>query len=147
MHASPLRAANLLDYTEYGVSQNEARRIPKVRSVPHLVQKEGLAALIALVAVCLLSTVFDAPMEGPADQAGIPAEDVKAPWIFVGIQQILRFLPPSIAGVLLPLVALLILSSVPYLHSDRVFERKTVRFLFFGIVAISVGLTLWGYWA
>jgi len=49
--------------------------------------------------------------------------------------------------VLLPLVALLILSSVPYLHSDRVFERKTVRFLFFGIVAISVGLTLWGYWA
>ena len=62
----------------------------KTRSAPDLVRKEGLAVLISFAALCLLAGLIDAPLDGPADTGGIPSDDVKAPWIFVGIQFMLR---------------------------------------------------------
>ncbi|MBI5249935.1 MAG: hypothetical protein HY912_10620, partial [Desulfomonile tiedjei] len=74
--------------------------------------------------------------------AGIPAADVKAPWIFVGIQQTLRYLPPFWAGVILPFAAIIVIAFIPYLQNNR---RKTASLVFFSIVIASVILTLWGY--
>lgn len=113
----------------------------RIKSVPDLVRKEALAAVIALSAVCLLSALLDAPLQGPADPGGLAASDVKAPWIFVGIQQILKFLPALLAGVLLPLAAVLLVGAIPYLP-----ERRGLRSLiFFGTALTVLILTIWGY--
>ena len=84
-------------------------------SVPDLLRKEVLAAVLSISAVALLSAWLDAHLQGPADIAGIPPEHVKAPWIFVGIQQMLRWWPPWLAGVLLPAAALVTLAVIPVL--------------------------------
>lgn len=118
--------------------------IRKIRSVPDLVRKEALAAIIALAALVLLSATFDAPVGGPADVTGVPEEHVKAPWIFVGIQQLLRHLPAGIAGVALPLAALALMAAIPFLPR----ERKLITLLIFlGVALALIGFTAWGYFA
>jgi hypothetical protein len=111
--------------------------------VPDLLRKEGLAALIALAAVGLLSVLVDAPIEGPADPSGLAAENVKAPWIFVGIQQMLRYLPPILAGIAIPAAVLLALALIPYSCGNRILTR----IVFWGIAGAVVVLTVWGYFA
>jgi ubiquinol-cytochrome c reductase cytochrome b subunit len=113
-------------------------------SVPDLLRKEVLAAVLSISAVALLSAWLDAPLQGPADIAGIPPEHVKAPWIFVGIQQMLRYLPAVIAGVLAPLAALAFSAAIPLLHP----RKPAVPIVIFSGVWIVLGLvTLWGYFA
>lgn len=114
---------------------------PRIKSVPDLVRKEVLAAVVALAAVCLLSALLDAPLQGPADVGGLAASDVKAPWIFVGIQQVLKFLPALLAGVLLPLAAVMLVGVIPYLPEKR--ELRTI--VFFGTALTVLVLTIWGY--
>jgi quinol-cytochrome oxidoreductase complex cytochrome b subunit len=125
------------------VNQEPSNQTRRIRSVPDLVRKEGLAALIALAAVGLLSVLTDAPIEGPADPSGLATEHVKAPWIFVGIQQMLRYLPPILAGIAIPVGVLLALALLPYAYRKRILTRV----LFWGIVAAVVILTVWGYFA
>ncbi|MFH1115985.1 MAG: hypothetical protein V1792_18895 [Pseudomonadota bacterium] len=115
--------------------------VPRIKTFPDLVRKEVLAAGIALAAVWLLSALFDAPLQGPADAAGSAASDVKAPWIFVGIQQVLKFLPALLAGVLLPLAAVLLVCAIPYVPENRLLRPL----VFFGTMLTVVVLTIWGY--
>lgn len=117
---------------------------PKTKSFPNLVRKEALAALLALALLAILSAICDAPVSGPADPAGIPSTDVKAPWIFVGIQQTLRYLPPFFAGIMLPFAAILVLVVIPRVHGRR---KQGAWLVFFSIVLASVVLTLWGYFS
>ncbi|MCB2190412.1 MAG: hypothetical protein KQI62_02535 [Deltaproteobacteria bacterium] len=76
----------------------------------NLVKKEGLASLIALALLGLAAVFYPlAPVSsGPADQA-------QAPWIFLGLQELLRHLPVSIGGLLLPALALALLAALPWL--------------------------------
>jgi hypothetical protein len=118
-------------------------RAPRSGSMPDLVRKEAPAALVALVAVCALAAGFDPPMEAPADAAGLPAHGVKAPWIFVGIQQMLRYLPAIVAGIVLPLAALCAVAFVPFIRGIPLLSKA----VFFGICLAAVVLTVWGYFA
>jgi len=123
---------------------NKTSSLPTITSAPDLVRKEVLAALGTLAAVCLVSAWFDAPIEGPADPHGIPAEHVKAPWIFVGIQQMLRWWPPWSAGVLVPGAALFVLALIPFVP-QRGSARSLIAAIFFALVFVACALTLWGY--
>ncbi len=125
------------------MNQESPNQIHRIRSVPDLLRKEGLAALIALAGVGLLSVLADAPIQGPADPSGLAAENVKAPWIFVGIQQMLRYLPPCLAGIAIPAGVLIALALIPYLYANRILTG----IVFWGIAAAVVVLTVWGYFA
>ncbi len=129
------------------MAQELRPNIPRIKSVPDLVRKEAVAALISLLAVCLLAACLDAPLQGPANPASAPVEQIKAPWIFVGIQQALRYLPPLLAGVLLPFGAVLTLSCLPYLRAREQHGSRVLGAFFFGMLFLSISLTLWGYWS
>ncbi|MDR3604372.1 MAG: hypothetical protein P4L38_07050 [Syntrophaceae bacterium] len=116
-------------------------KINRVKTVPDLVTKELIALLSACSILILVSTLLDAPLGGPADANGVPMENVKAPWIFVGIQQTLRFLPPWLAGIFMPFMALLLLVALPML----IRQRRLGLTIFFGILVVGASLTLWGY--
>jgi len=75
-----------------------------------LAAKEGLAALLCLALLTALAVVY--PLESVVEAAEGQA---KAPWIFVGLQQLLRPLPPLWGGLLLPGAAFCFLAWLPWL--------------------------------
>ncbi len=109
---------------------------------PDLVRKEAFAGLLGITVVLLISAGMDAPIGGPADPTGIPAADVRAPWIFIGIQKILRYLPAMLGGVIIPGAAALALICIPFLSQKNKFQA---RFVFWTIIIISLLITLWAY--
>lgn len=119
--------------------------VPKVKSVPTLLRLEVLAGLLGLAVLCLFSALADAPLQGPTDPNGVAAEGVKAPWIFVGIQLVLRWMPPLYAGVVLPLAALVVIAAVPYLQGARLPTPLFIYVIFFSVVSLTVAATIWGY--
>ncbi len=115
----------------------------KVKSYPFLVSRELAATACGLAILILFSVFLDAPLDGPADPNGIPSEGLKAPWIFVGVQQTLRWMPAEIAGVLLPVLAVLVLAFIPYPKLNPVARGM----LFVGVVTAIIVLTIWGYFS
>ena len=95
--------------------------------------------------MCVLAAFLDAPLQGPANTESPPFEGIKAPWIFVGVQQALRYFSPFMAGVLAPFAAMLVLACLPYLHASGRRSSQAIKALFFGILLVSISLTLWGY--
>jgi hypothetical protein len=85
---------------------------------PHLLFRELLVVLLALVLLTAASIRFDAPLEEPADP-GLTPNPAKAPWYFVGLQELLVYFDPWVAGVAIPLVIVFGLCAVPYLDPGR----------------------------
>lgn len=133
----------MLRTTSRNVSQAGSTRRPFVKSVPDLVRKECVAALLVAAVLCAISVIADAPIQGPADPRGVTEANVKAPWIFVGIQQLLRYFPAVIAGVFLPLVALLIMAFIPFIPLPRSLTTAS----FFLVLAFVAAITAWGFFA
>jgi len=85
----------------------------KVDVWPHLVSREFLAALLTTVVLFVWSIVLQAPLEEQANPNVTPNPS-KAPWYFVGLQELLVYFDPWIAGVVLPTVIILGLMAIPY---------------------------------
>jgi quinol-cytochrome oxidoreductase complex cytochrome b subunit len=85
---------------------------------PHLVFREFLAVLMVIIAIWMIAIVFNAPLEGKANPTVTP-NPAKAPWYFVGLQELLVYFDPWIAGVMIPALAVLGLAAVPYLDVNR----------------------------
>lgn len=79
-----------------------------------LLFREFIAALLVTAALILLSVLAPIPL-GPAANAGGLVSEVRAPWIFLWVQNLLRELPPLWAGILAPLGLLLLLAIIPFL--------------------------------
>lgn len=96
-----------------GISHPPRRRRPLVpRDV--LLRKEALAALWILAGLILLATFWSAPLGAAADLARPPAR-AEAPWIFLWVQYLLRWLPPFWGGIGVPLGVVLFLALIPWL--------------------------------
>jgi uncharacterized membrane protein len=81
---------------------------------PDLVYIE-LICMVAISAVLIVwSLVLRAPLEQPANPVVTPNPS-KAPWYFLGLQEMLVFFDPSIAGVILPGLIILGLAAIPFL--------------------------------
>jgi hypothetical protein len=96
-----------------------------------------------LVVVALL---WDAPLEGLADPMHTP-NPAKAPWYFLGLQEMLHYFPPVVAGVLVPGLVVIALIVIPYFNINVEAEGlwlrdKAKRLQIFGIVVAVVGIFL-----
>ena len=88
-----------------------------VHALPHLLMRE-LAAGLALVAfVMLMSLLFNAPHGEPANP-GMSPDPARAPWYFMGFQELLIHFDPLFAILVLPLTATIGLLLIPYLKYD-----------------------------
>ena len=97
-----------------GVGDAAAPRGILVPTSPGLTQREGAAALVVTAAVLLLSAVADAPLLSQANP-GLSPNPAKAPWYFMGVQELLVHLHPLFAAVILPALALAVLVALPWL--------------------------------
>lgn len=86
--------------------------------VPNLVYIELLALLAAMVVLIVWSMAQDAPLRGIADP-NRTENPAKAPWYFVGLQELLVYFDPWIAGVAIPCIIVIGLIAIPYLDTNR----------------------------
>lgn len=113
-----LRRAALNDArTERGEPLVEAGAEDKVLVWPDLVYIELIALVLCTVGLIVWAIVLRAPLEQPADPAG-PPNPSKAPWYFLGLQELLVYFDPWIAGVLLPGLIIFGLIALPYIDTN-----------------------------
>ena len=85
---------------------------------PYLVRKEFLAAIIVMIILMIWSITLDAPLEEPSDPSLTP-NPAKAPWYFLGLQEMLVYFDPWIAGVVFPTLIIVGLMVIPYVDVNH----------------------------
>lgn len=108
---------------------------------PHLLVREFFAATVVMVMVTLLSLVIDAPLQTPADPNTTP-NPAKAPWYFLGLQELLHYFQPNSAGVMIPGMTLLALAVLPYVdrNPSRAYADRKVA-----IATFTIFLSFWAF--
>ncbi len=86
----------------------------KVHTWPHLVRAEFLMSIGIVLLLLVWSLLSDAPLEEPANPTRTPNPS-KAPWYFLGLQEMLVFFDPWHAGVVLPSFIILGLMVIPFI--------------------------------
>src|SRR5437588_189951 len=166
--------APIADQEEVKVQSGRARALAaadlpdKVHTWPYLVRAEFISGCVLLLVLLVWSITVDAPMEEPANPTKTPNPS-KAPWYFLGLQEMLVYFDPWIAGVVLPSLIIVGLMVIPYVDinpkgngyytwSERKFAISTFVFgflvLWVGMITIGVffrgpGWNLfmpWDYW-
>lgn len=87
----------------------------KLMTYPHLLIREAIVFEVLIVVMVLIALFWDAPLEQLANPLLTP-NPAKAPWYFLGLQELLHFFPPFVAGILIPTLVLLALIVIPYFH-------------------------------
>jgi hypothetical protein len=106
-----------------------------------------------VIALAVMSLFFNAPLEWIANPDHTP-NPAKAPWYFLGLQELLHYFPPVVAGVILPTLAVVALLVIPYFRVNLKGEglwkehpQRTLVVLLIGVGTVSVVLFLYGVYA
>jgi hypothetical protein len=127
-------------------AEQATSNIRQEKSFPYweLLFRETIAIeMLAVVLVCM-ALLWNAPLEGLADPMHT-ANPAKAPWYFTGLQELLHYFPPFVAGILLPTLIVLALIVVPFFHvnikDETLWARSKSRRLTV-LAVVIVGLTM-----
>jgi hypothetical protein len=90
-------------------------RGPKLMTYPHLLVREAIVFELLIIAMVLVALFWDAPLEQLANPLLTP-NPAKAPWYFLGLQELLHFFPPFVAGILIPTLVVIALIVIPYFN-------------------------------
>lgn len=108
--ATPWHVALVRPDRRPSVRESEERY---VMTFPHLIVREVILFQLVVIALSLAAIFFDAPLESIANPVETP-NPAKAPWYFLGLQELLHYFPPIVAGVLLPALVVVALLVIPY---------------------------------
>jgi hypothetical protein len=151
-----------------GATASDEALSDKIHSWPYFVRVEFIAGLIMLLFLFVWSITIDAPLEETA-QPTLTPNPSKAPWYFLGLQEMLVYFDPWLAGVVLPSLIIVGLMVIPYIDinpkGNGYYTFKERRFailtFFFGfhilwVIQIFIGVFLrgpgwnffapWQYW-
>jgi quinol-cytochrome oxidoreductase complex cytochrome b subunit len=109
---NPRRIAFILRRTSPHVKTQDDMR---VMTYPTALSRFVIALEVAFLLLVWISLLANAPLEGIADPMHTP-NPAKAPWYFLGLQELLHYFPPMVAGVLIPGVVVAALVVIPYFN-------------------------------
>jgi hypothetical protein len=114
----------------------------EVQTFPEVLFRAALAIELLAISLVLFSLFFNAPLEGIADPTHTP-NPAKAPWYFLGLQELLHYFPPVVAGVLVPTLLIIALIVIPYfninIEANGLFLKdRTKRIRWFYLAAIGM---------
>ena len=87
----------------------------KVDTIPNLIVREIAVALVLLAVILVISMLFNAPLAAKANP-GLSPNPTKAPWYFMGIQEMLMHFHPVFSLFIMPLLLVFGLLSIPYIN-------------------------------
>ena len=123
------------------IQKIERQPMDRVNVWPHLMAAEFVALLVVMVMITLFSIVVDAPLRQLANFNQTPNPS-KAPWYFLGLQELLRYWHPQVAGVTIPTVIIIGLMAAPFIDrnpSTRPDDRKLAIVIFtFFVISFAV---------
>ena len=135
------------------VKQDAVVRVQKepddtVMTWPHLLVIEFLAAGMISIFLLLMGLFMNAPLEELANPNVTPAV-AKAPWYFLGLQELLAYFHPTVSGVMIPTFVLVGAAAMPYVDRGNVLatrpsDRKTAVILFTLLCILGLTLTFIG---
>lgn len=136
---------------EQGKPLIEAGADDKVLVWPDLVYTELIALILCTALLVVWAVVLPAPLEQPADPNVAP-NPAKAPWYFLGLQEMLVYFDPWLAGVVFPGLIIVGLIAIPYVDKNprgngyyTFKERKfAITTFMFGFVILWVVLIIFG---
>ena len=109
---------------------------------PFLLRIEFLATVIVTAILMVWSICLDAPLEEPANPS-LTMNPAKAPWYFLGLQEMLVYFDPWIAGVVMPTLIIVGLMAIPYIDENPLGNGYyTFKQRKFAILAFSFGFIL-----
>jgi hypothetical protein len=134
-----------------GVGPIEKDESDRVWVWPDLVYTELISLILCSVVLIVWSILLKAPLEQPANPANTPNPS-KAPWYFLGLQEMLVYFDPWLAGVVLPGLIIVGLIAIPYIDRNpkgngyfTFKERKAeISIFLFGFAVLWVSLIVLG---
>ena len=121
------------------IQQARAEAQDKVHVWPHLLAIEFASILSLMAFITIFSALVKAPLLGLADVNQTPNPS-KAPWYFLGLQELLKMFHPMVAGVTIPGVALGLLAITPYVDKNPSNKPNDRRF---AIIMMTMFLMMW----
>jgi len=91
--------------------------VGKVPTIPNLILRELVVALVLIAFILVFSIIFNAPLEDKANP-GLSPNPAKAPWYFLGLQELLLHFHPLFAVFIIPIFVIGFLVFLPYLKYD-----------------------------
>ena len=135
---SPRRIAFLTKNTSAKVV---GERPSQLMSYPHIVLREMIVLMGLIIALAVLALFWDAPLEQLANPLLTP-NPAKAPWYFLGLQELLHYFPPIVAGVILPGLVVVALVVIPYFEinakNEPFWSGNSARRFFFLSITLAV---------
>lgn len=121
------------------IQQTRAEALDKVHVWPHLLAIELAALLIVTAALTIFSALVRAPLLTLADFNKTPNPS-KAPWYFLGLQELLTMFHPMVAGVTIPGIALGLLAVAPFIDKNPSNKPKDRKF---AIAIFTMFVMMW----
>lgn len=117
-----------------------------VQTFPEVFFRVVIAIEVLAILLVWIALLFNAPLEGMADPSHTP-NPAKAPWYFLGLQEMLHYFPPVVAGVLVPTLVVIALIVIPYfninIEAEGLFSKDRGRRLpIFYAVAVILSVFL-----
>ena len=127
------------------IQKVERQPMDRVNVWPHLMAAEFVSLLVVMAILTFFSTAVDAPLRELANFNQTPNPS-KAPWYFLGLQELLRYFHPQVAGVTIPTVIIIGLMAAPFIDrnpSTRPDDRKLAIVLFtFFVITFAILSTI-----
>ena len=122
-----------------GIQQVQSKQQDKVYTWPHLLLVEFVALLACGALLLVVSFFIDATFRELANPNLTPNPS-KAPWYFLGLQELLRYFHPMVAGVTIPGVGLIVLGATAYFDKNPSAKPENRKF---ASMAMTFFLVLW----
>lgn len=129
-----------------GIQRVEREQGDRVNVWPHLLIEELIALLVLFAGMVVFATFVNAPLRELANPNLTPNPS-KAPWYFLGLQELLRYFHPLVAGITIPTFILVGLAAIPYIDrnpSTKPGDRKVAITLFTMLFMFGATLTIIG---
>jgi hypothetical protein len=134
-------------------AQVKAETEEQIQTFPEVLFRAAVAIEVLAIVLIWIALMFNAPLEGLADPSHTP-NPAKAPWYFLGLQEMLHYFPPVVAGVLMPGLVVMALIVIPYfkvnIEADGLFlkdREKRLRIFYVAASALSLFLLLFKVYA
>src|SRR6201998_3155513 len=127
-------------------AQVKAEIEDQIQTFPEVLFRAAVAIMTLATVLVWIALAFNAPLEGLADPSHTP-NPAKAPWYFLGLQEMLHYFPPVVAGALAPGLVVMALIVIPYfkvnIEADGLFLKdRQQRLRIFYLVAVALSFFL-----